>query len=98
MTAMKNAGHLVILGLWGVLGLLFSIQQLFGHLAVVPVLAFWLWFAGFAALTTFFVARVKSVVGALLVHAGAFLALNLIPHVFPFSLLRLGLDLLSGIS
>ena len=98
MTAMKNAAHLVILGIWGVLGLVFSIHALFGQLAVVPVLSFWMWFAAFAALTTFFVGKVKGAVGALLIHGGAFGLLHLIPRVFPFSLLRLGLDLLSGIS
>lgn len=96
MNAMKNAAHLAVLALWAVMGLLFSLKTLFGAGAFMPVLLFWAWFAGFAAVTSFVASQFKGPVGALGTHGAAFIALNLVPKVMPFAILRLGLDLLSG--
>jgi hypothetical protein len=97
MNAMKNAAHVVILALWGVAGLLFTLKLLFGAgPALLPAVAFWAWFAGFAALTSFLVGNFKGPLGAIGTHAGTFFVLSLLPKVLPFSLLRLGLDLLAG--
>jgi hypothetical protein len=57
-------------------------------------IAFWLWFAGFAAVTTLLVRRIRSPLGALGVHGGFLLGLSLLPRVFPLELLRIGLDVL----
>ena len=51
MKGMKNAIHLGILGVWAVLGAMLSIKLVFGAFALFTPLAFWLWFAGFAAVT-----------------------------------------------
>jgi len=97
MNAMKNAAHLAILALWAIAGVLFSLKTLFGAgPALVPVVAFWAWFAGFVALTSFVVGNFKSALGAFGTHAATFFVLMLLPKVLPFSLLRLGLDLLAG--
>ena len=94
MKAMKNAVHLGILGVWAILGILFTAKLMLGAFAVVAPLAFWLWFAGFAALTTAAVKKFEGPLAALGVHAAAFGLLHLVPKVFPFHLLRLGLDFL----
>ena len=96
MNAMKNATHLVVLLVWAALGLFFSVTALFAHHDLSSVLGFWLWFAGFAALTSTAVTQFNSPLGSLGVHASAFVLLNVIPRAFPFSLLRLGYDLLAG--
>lgn len=97
MNAMKNAAHLAILALWALAGMLFTLKVLFGAgPALVPVVAFWAWFAGFAALTSFVVGNFKGPLGAIGTHAATFFVLTLLPRVLPFSLLRLGLDLLAG--
>lgn len=93
MKAMKNAVHIGILAVWAVPALLISLKLVLA-LAVVAPLAFWLWFAGFAAVTTAAVRKLDGPVGALLVHAAAFGVLHLVPKVFPLHLLRLGLDFL----
>ena len=98
MKAMKNAIHLGILGVWATLGILLTFNLVFGGslaLALSSPLAYWLWFAGFAAVTSAVVAKFEGPIAALGVHAAAFGILHLIPQVFPFNLLRLGLDLLS---
>lgn len=98
MKAMKNAVHLGVLAIWGTLGVLFTLKAIFGvaglFAAVSPVLGFWLWFAGFAALTSFLVSKFESPLAAAAAHALAYLGLHLVPQVFPLNLLRLGLDLL----
>ncbi|GMU59098.1 MAG: hypothetical protein AMXMBFR34_08610 [Myxococcaceae bacterium] len=97
MNAMKNAAHLVILLCWTVAGALFTLKLLFGAgPAVVPVVAFWAWFAGLVAFTSFVVGQFKGPVAALGTHAGTLFVLTLLPKVLPFSLLRLGIDLLTG--
>lgn len=97
MNAMKNAAHLAILALWAVAGLLFSLKLLFGPgPALLPVVAFWAWFAGFVAITSFVTSQFKTALGALGTHAATLFVLALLPKVLPFSLLRLGLDLLAG--
>jgi hypothetical protein len=97
MNAMKNTAHAAILALWAVAGLLFSIKVLFGAApALLLVLSFWAWFAGFLALTSWVVGKLKGPLPAIGTHAAAFFVLHLIPKVLPFSLLRLGLDLLTG--
>src|SRR3954470_4476713 len=83
MKAMKNAVHLGILGVWATLGVLATFNLVFGSLALAAPLGFWLWFAGFAALTTAMVTKFEGPVAALAVHAGAFGVLHLIPKVFP---------------
>ena len=97
MNAMKNAAHLAVLALWAVAGAIFSLKVLFGAPpALLPVVLFWAWFAGFAALTSYVVSKLKGPLPALGTHAAAFFLLHLVPKVLPFSLLRLGLDLLIG--
>ena len=96
MKAMRNAAHLGILGIWAVFGVLFTLQSVFGAHVFMPSLAFWGWFAGFAALTSWLVTMFDSPLGALSTHGLTFLALHLVPKVFPFALVRLGLDLLAG--
>ena len=96
MNALKNVAHFVVLLFWIALGVLFSFSSVFTHHEVMPVLSFWLWFAGFVAVTTAVVRQVNSALGALATHAAIFILLNLIPTSFPFSLLRLGYDLLAG--
>ncbi len=96
MNGMKNAVHLGILGIWAVLGALLSIKLVFGAFALFTPLAFWLWFAGFAAVTTVVVKKFQGPLGALGVHAAAFGILHLVPRIFPLDLLRLGLDFLGA--
>lgn len=95
MNAMKNAAHLAVLALWVVAGLLFSFKMLFAG-GGFAVLCFWAWFAGFAAASSWVVGKLEGPLPTLGAHAAAFFALHLIPKVLPFSLLRLGLDLLTG--
>ena len=96
MKGMKNAVHLGILGVWAVLGAMLSIKLAFGAFALLTPLAFWLWFAGFVAVTTVVVKKFEGPLAALGVHAAAFGVLHLIPRVFPLDLLRLGLDFLQA--
>ncbi len=97
MKAMKNAVHLGVLAIWAGMGVLLTFNLVFGGtLALAAPLAFWLWFAGFAAITSTAVAKFEGPIAALAVHAAAFGVLHLIPKVFPLNLLRLGLDLLSN--
>jgi len=96
MNGMKNAVHLGILAIWAVLGAMLSLKLVFGAFAVFTPLAFWLWFAGFAAVTTLAVKKFQGPLAALGIHAAAFGILHLIPRVFPLDLLRLGLDFLSA--
>jgi|APLak6261675434_1056106.scaffolds.fasta_scaffold00886_2 hypothetical protein len=93
MNAMKNAAHLAVLAVWVVLGILFSVKSLF-LVALLPVVLFWAWFAGYAGFTSWLAGQFKSPVGALAAHGATFLALHLVPRVMPFSVLRVGLDLL----
>lgn len=92
MNGMKNAVHLGILAIWATLGAMLSLKLVLGALAIGAPLAFWLWFAGFAAVTTAAVRKFEGPLAALGVHAAAFGILHLIPRVFPLELLRLGLD------
>lgn len=92
MNAMKNATHLAVLALWVVVGILFSLKTLFLP-ALLPVVLFWGWFAGYAAFTTWLSGLWKSALGALATHAVTFMALHLVPKAMPFAVLRLGLDL-----
>ncbi|MFT3839332.1 MAG: hypothetical protein QM723_20280 [Myxococcaceae bacterium] len=91
--AFRNATHLGILGIWATFGVLYSLGALM-HADFTP-LAFWVWFGCFAALMTGVISKFKTAIAALLAHAGAIVFMSVIPAVFPFSLLRLGLDLLS---
>jgi len=95
MNALKNLTHSAILGIWAVAGLLFTFTSLFGvaH-ALGPVLVFWLWFAGFVALTSMVVKKFDGPIAALATHGAALVVLSVIPKVFPLSLLRAGYDLL----
>ncbi|MFZ5443923.1 MAG: hypothetical protein ACOZQL_28215 [Myxococcota bacterium] len=92
MNAMKNAAHLAILALWIVVGLVFSLKTLFLP-ALLPVVLFWAWFAGYAAFTTWLTSLWKSALGVVAAHSVTFLSLHLVPKVMPFAVLRLGLDL-----
>lgn len=93
MTAMKNAAHLTILAIWVVLGVLFSLKTLFLP-ALLPIVLFWAWFAGYAAFTSFLSNQFKGPLAAVGVHGAIFLALHLVPKVMPFGILRVGVDLL----
>ncbi len=93
MNAMKNFAHLAILAVWVVLGVLFSLKMLFAAV-FIPVLLFWAWFGGYAGLTSWLASQFKSPIGAIASHGGVLLAVSLLPKVMPFSVLRLGLDLL----
>ena len=93
MTAMKNAAHLAILAAWVVLGILFSLKTLFLP-ALLPIVLFWGWFAGYTAFTSFLSAQFKNPLSAIAVHGLTFLGLQLVPKVMPFSILRVGMDLL----
>ena len=95
MNAFKNLTHAAILGVWAVAGLMFTLTSVFGaSFALGPSLIFWLWFAGFAALTSMVVSKFTGPVAALATHGAALVVLSVIPKVFPLSLLRVGYDLL----
>jgi hypothetical protein len=94
MNAFKNLTHAFILGIWAVAGLMFTFTSVFGAAALLPALTFWLWFAGFAAVTSVAVSKLSGPVGALITHGAALVVLAAIPKVFPLSLLRVGYDLL----
>ena len=96
MNGMKNAVHFGILGVWAVLGAMLSLKLVVGSFALFTPLAFWLWFAGFAAATTLVMKKFQGPLAALGVHAAAFGVLHLVPRVFPLDLLRLGLDFLQA--
>lgn len=93
MTALKNAAHLVVIALWIVLGVLFSLKTVFAG-SLLPVVYFWAWFAGYAAFTTWVTSQFKSALGTLATHGATILLLQLVPKVAPFIALRLGFDLL----
>ena len=93
MNAMKNLAHLIVLGVLAVAGVLFSLKVLFAG-GLVAALLFWAWFGGFPAVTSFLADKFKSPIGALLSHGGVILFVSLMPKVMPFSVLRLGIDLL----
>jgi hypothetical protein len=97
MKATRNMANFLILGIWFVAGAWLTLKCLTGNtdgLSVMAGLGYWLWFAGFAALTTAAIGQVKSGVGALAIHALVFFAMILLPHSGSLSLLRLGIDLL----
>jgi hypothetical protein len=93
MNALKNATHLAVLAVFVVLGLLFSLKTLFLP-ALLPVVLFWAWFAGYSAFTTFLAHQFKNPLSAAAVHGATILGLTLVPHAMPFGVLRMGLDLL----
>lgn len=95
MNALKNVTHSAVLGIWALAGLLFTFSSVFGvaH-ALGPPLIFWLWFAGFVAVTSMVVGKFKGPLAALATHGAALVVLSVIPRVFPLSLLRVGYDLL----
>jgi len=90
----RNLVHGLLLAVWAAVGVLVTLGALAHPATLLGAGAFWLWFVGFAVATTVLVARTGTPLGALLVHGGLLLALSLVPHVFPFSLLRAGLDVL----
>jgi len=96
--ALKNAVHWLLLGCWAVLGAVFTLHCLSSSVGVAAGLLhasdFWLWLVGFAALTSVVVARFSRPLAAVAVHVGTLLLLALLPHVFPLSLFRVGLDVL----
>ena len=94
MNAIKNAAHYLILAVWGVVGVLFTLKTLFVP-ALLPALLFWAWFAGYAAFTSVVMRPLKSAWAAVAVHAVTLVVLHLVPMVKPFVALRLGLDLLA---
>ncbi|MFT3706390.1 MAG: hypothetical protein QM817_01860 [Archangium sp.] len=96
MNAMKNAAHAAILAVWILLGIVFSLKTLFGASpALMPMILFWAWFAGYAAFTSWLTSSMfKTPIGAVATHGVTFLALHLVPKVMPFVVLRLGIDLL----
>lgn len=98
MTALKNAAHLAILGIWAVAGVLFTAKLVFaaGPVAVEPIMLFWAWFAGFTALTTFIVNKLKGPLPTIGTHAAALFVMQLLPKAMPFVLLRIGMDVITG--
>ena len=100
MKPMRNAVHLLLLAGWALLGLFFTLQCLGspGGLASGLLVAgpFWLWLVGFGVLTSVAVARLGTPLAAVAVHAVTLCALALLPHVFPLSVMRFGLDVLRG--
>ena len=100
MNAGKNFIHGVVLVVWAVLGALFTLKCLFVPEGVLAALmtagGWWLWFAGLTAFTTSLVSKFKAPIGALAVHATTLLVLTWLPRELPFSLLRLGIDLIRG--
>ncbi|MBL8949879.1 MAG: hypothetical protein JNK82_03820 [Myxococcaceae bacterium] len=98
MTALKNAAHLAVLSLWAIAGMVFTAKLVFaaGPVAFQPVLLFWAWFAGFAALTTFIVSKLKGTLATLGIHAAAVFVMQLLPKAMPFVLMRIGVDFLAG--
>src|SRR5205085_8691467 len=97
MKATKNMAHFLVLAVWFVAGAWLTLKCLTGNaegLSLMSGLGFWLWYAGFAALTSAVVGQVKSGVGAFAIHAVAFFVLTLLPQSGALSLLRVGVDLL----
>jgi len=90
----RNLVHGLLLAVWAAVGVLVTLGALAHPATLVGAGAFWLWFVGFAVATTALITRTGTPLGALLVHGGLLLALSLVPRVFPFSLLRAGLDIL----
>jgi|APLak6261678615_1056124.scaffolds.fasta_scaffold06059_2 hypothetical protein len=90
----KYLAHGAVLGLWVIAGLVFTFTQLFASQGLGATVNYWLWFVGFAGVTTLAVRFVKSAVVVLIVHAAFALLLNLIPTTMPWSMLRAGYDLL----
>ena len=91
---LKYVAHAVVLGLWLSVGAVFALQQVFAQHGLGTTLNYWLWFAGYAAVSTLAVRVVKSGVGALLMHAALAIGLNLLPDSGPLAMLRAGYDLL----
>lgn len=98
MDAKRNLMHAAGLVVWGLMGLVFTAKALFG---AGPLLAgitaagtWWLWFGGYAALTTVLMRSFAHAMAPLLVHAGMYITLAALPQRMPLSLFRLGLDLL----
>ena len=90
----RNLVHGLLLAVWAAVGVLVTLGALAHPATLVGAGAFWLWFVGFGVATTALITRTGTPLGALLVHGGLLLALSLVPRVFPFSLLRAGLDIL----
>ena len=90
----RNLVHGLLLAAWAAVGVLITLGALIHPATLLSAGAFWLWFVGFAVATTVLVARTGTPLGALGVHLGLLLALAFVPHVFPLSLLRVGLDVL----
>ena len=91
---LKYVAHGVALLLWFAAGAVFSLQQVFAAHGLGVTMNYWLWFTGFAAVSTFAVRFTKSAVAAMGVHAALAVVLNLIPTTMPWAMLRAGYDLL----
>jgi hypothetical protein len=100
MKPMRNAVHLLLLAGWTLVGAAFTLHSLGSPdahgLGLLAVGAYWLWLVGFAALTSVLIVRFATPLAVLAVHAGTLLVLAAMPHAFPASLLRVGLDVLRG--
>jgi hypothetical protein len=96
MKPMRNAVHSLLLAGWGLLGVVFTLKCLGSPGGLLAAGTYWLWLLGFGAVTSVIVARFATAGAAVFVHAGTLLALALLPHLFPVSLLRFGLDVLRG--
>ena len=92
MKPMRNAVHFLLLGGWGILGIVFTLYALTSPGGLVLAGTYWLWLLGFAALTSLLVVRFATPGAAVLVHGGVLLALSLV-HLLPGELLRFGFDL-----
>ncbi len=98
MNAMRNLVHFLLLAGLGVLGGLFTLKCVFTPAISFATLwaaaSWWLWFAGYALVTTSFITKLKSAWTPLVVHVATLLGLQMLPSVFPLTVLRHGLDLL----
>lgn len=91
---LKYLAHAGVLGLWLIAGGVFTFTQLFASRGLGASVNYWLWFIGFAGLTTLAVRFIKSAVVVLIVHAAFAALLNLIPTSMPWAMFRSGYDLL----
>ncbi len=99
MKALRNVIHAGILSVWVALGVLFTARLLMSGDPFIPSLAtagsYWLWLGAFGAATTGLITVFEGPLATVAVHGGLVLVLSMLPRVFPVSLLRLGMDLLT---
>jgi hypothetical protein len=92
--SLKYVAHVTVLSLWLTGGSVLTVLQLWQSHGLGETINYWLWFAGYAGVTTLAMRPLRSGVAALITHAAFVLVLNLIPTSHPWSMLRAGYDLL----